>query len=463
MATREERGQARVAGAAGGSTGTTASTPAGAGQARNGREPVRYGLLGRTLGHSWSPQIHERLGSVPYELVELEPDELTPYVREGLWQGLNVTIPYKRQAAELADERTDRVRRLGVANTLVRLEDGRILADNTDVLGFSWMLERFCRRALGQEAAEALAGRSALVLGSGGASEAVQAALEEAGVRVSVISRRGDDTYEGLAERHADAALVVNATPVGMYPTCPASPLPPGTLERLGELRGVLDVVYNPERTGICLEAERLDIPCESGLAMLVAQALFSSELWQGHALDHGLVDAIEEQIRAQTANVVLIGMPGSGKTTCGRELGRLLGRTFVDLDHAFSERFGRSAAEVIEHDGEVAFRAMETEALADYGRRSGLVLSCGGGVVTRPENLPLIHQNGTVVMLDRPLEQLSSRGRPISRSRGVAALARERLPLYRAWADLVVACTGSARGDAEEIARRLGLTVPFR
>ena len=422
------------------------------------REGLRYGLLGRTLGHSWSPRIHELLGSVPYRLVELEPDEVAPFVREGQWLGLNVTIPYKSQAARLADERTARVERLGVANTLLRRPDGSVLADNTDVLGFGLMLRRFCERELALSADEALRGREALVLGSGGASQAVQAALEDRGAKVVVVSRRGPETYDGLAGRHPKAVLVVNTTPVGMYPSCPASPLDDATLAALPELAGVLDVVYNPERTGICLAAERLSVPAESGLAMLVSQALYSSQLWQGRELDEALVARIEDEIRRETRNVVLIGMPGSGKTTCGRELARLTGRPHVDLDQAFAERFGRGAAEVIEHEGEPRFREMETEVLAEFGRRSGQVLSCGGGVVTRPENLDLMRQNGTVVMLDRPLDQLSSRGRPLSRARGVEALAAERMPLYRAWADLVVRCTGSARGDALEISRRLGV-----
>lgn len=432
--------------------------PAGAGRARDGRGPVTYGLLGRTLGHSWSPRIHEILGSTPYQLVELEPDEVAPYVREGRWRGLNVTIPYKSQAAQLADERTARVERLGVANTLLRRPDGLILADNTDVLGFGWMLRRFCLRELGAEAEKALRNREVLVLGSGGASQAVRAALEDCGARVVVVSRKGPERYEGLAERHPHAALVVNTTPVGMYPNCPASALDDDTLADMRELRGVLDVVYNPERTGICLAAERVGLPSESGLAMLVAQALYSSQLWQGHDLDEALVSTIEDEIRRETRNVILIGMPGCGKTSCGRELSRLTGRPHVDLDHAFAERFGRSAAEVIEGEGEPTFRVMETEVLAAYARKSGHVLSCGGGVVKRPENLALMRQNGVVAMLDRPIEELSSRGRPISRTRGVEALAAERMPLYRAWADVVISCTGSARGDALEISRRLGV-----
>lgn len=415
-----------------------------------------FGLVGRTLGHSWSRQIHERLGSAPYALHELEPDEVAPFVRDGAWRGLNVTIPYKRRAAELADERSPRVERLGAANTLVRREDGSILAENTDVLGFFWMLARFCRRELGSSVSEALGSRKALVLGSGGASQAVRLALEEyAGMDVVTVSRSGKETYEGLARRHDDAALVVNTTPVGMFPNCPASPLDEETLSALTGLVAVLDVVYNPRRTGLLLAAERLGLPAESGLAMLVAQALYASELFQGRDLDDSLVAEVEGQIRAQTENVVLIGMPGAGKSSCGRALARLLGRPFVDVDEAIALECGRSAAQIIREDGEEAFRAVETEVTGRYAARSGLVLACGGGVVTREENRDLIRQNARVVFLDRPIAELSDDGRPMSQTKGVERLAAERMDAYRSWADVTLPCTGSPAGDAE-LARRL-------
>ncbi|HJB54550.1 MAG TPA: shikimate kinase [Candidatus Olsenella avistercoris] len=415
-----------------------------------------FGLVGRTLGHSWSRQIHERLGSAPYALHELEPDEVATFVRDGAWRGLNVTIPYKRRAAELADERSPRVERLGAANTLVRREDGSILAENTDVLGFFWMLARFCRRELGSSVSEALGSRKALVLGSGGASQAVRLALEEyAGMDVVTVSRSGKETYEGLARRHADAALVVNTTPVGMFPNCPASPLDEETLSALTGLVAVLDVVYNPRRTGLLLAAERLGLPAESGLAMLVAQALYASELFQGRDLDDSLVAEVEGQIRAQTENVVLIGMPGAGKSSCGRALARLLGRPFVDVDEAIALECGRSAAQIIREDGEEAFRAVETEVTGRYAARSGLVLACGGGVVTREENRDLIRQNARVVFLDRPIAELSDDGRPMSQTKGVERLAAERMDAYRSWADVTLPCTGSPAGDAE-LARRL-------
>ncbi len=417
---------------------------------------VCFGLVGRKLGHSWSRQIHTRLGSAPYDLIELEPNEVEAFVREGSWQGLNVTIPYKAEAARLADERSERVARLGVANTLLRRDDGSIFAENTDVLGFSWMLGRFCRRHLGSPATDVLAGQKALVLGTGGAAQAVTTSLEEVGARVIQISRTGTETYEGLAARHADARLLVNATPVGMYPNCPATPLALDELSQLTSLVGVLDVIYNPLRTQLVLDARSLGLPAECGLAMLVAQALRSSELWQGIPLDDALVEEIERDLKHQMRNVALIGMPGAGKTSTGKRLAHLMGRPFVDIDDACTLEAGITPGEMIKTKGEEAFRKVESTVVARYGSSSGIVIACGGGVVTRERNrLPLL-QNSLVVMLDRPLEELSTEGRPLSGARGVYALAAERMDAYHSWADIIHTCTGTAAGDAAAILKEI-------
>lgn len=420
---------------------------------------ITFGLLGRKLGHSWSPQIHARLGSVPYALIEREPEEARTFLQKGNWRGLNVTIPYKALAAEVADIASERVKRLGVANTLVRQPDGSIFAENTDVLGFSWLLERFAQERLGSCAREALGTGGALILGSGGACQAVRAALEDVtDCPISIISRKGPDTYENLAQRHPHTRLIVNTTPVGMYPTCPASPLADEVLASLPELAAVLDVVYNPERTGICLAAERLGVPYESGLAMLVAQAHYASELFQGKSLDEDEIAAIVRDLSLSQRNIVLIGMPGAGKTSAGRALARLLGSPFVDLDDAFAVETGLSAADYIHAHGETAFRETETKVAAHYGARSGLVIACGGGIVTQPRNYDLIHQNATIVFIDRPLYQLSTAGRPLSERKGTERLAQERMGLYRSWCDTQIVCTGSAAGDALLIKSRLGL-----
>lgn len=417
-----------------------------------------FGLVGHPLAHSWSPYIHERLGSAPYALHDLEAEDAAKLIQSDGWRGLNVTIPHKRLAAELSDEQSPRVKRLGVANTLVRRADGSLFAENTDVLGFAWMLERFSRRAHNVTAARLLANKKVLVLGSGGASRAVCAALEDVGAKTVVVSRAGDQTYAGLAQRHPDAVLVINTTPVGMFPSCPASPLADDVLPSLGNLLGVLDVVYNPRRTGLCLAAERLGIPFESGLAMLVSQAYFASEVFLGQSLDESLIESVERDIAKRSDNVILIGMPGAGKSSCGRALARLTGRPFVDIDEAIALECGKSAAQIIRDEGEGAFRATETRVVGDYGRRSGLVIACGGGVVTRPENYDLLHQNGTIALIDRPIEELSLTGRPVSQRLGVDRIAAERMDLYHGWADVELPCTGSAEGDASAIKALLGL-----
>lgn len=417
---------------------------------------MQYGVIGRKLTHSWSPEIHQQLGSYDYQKHELEPGELETFLTSGEWQGLNVTIPYKKDVLTWASSVAPTAQRLGAANTLTRKADGTYVADNTDLFGFSYLLVRFCKRHLSGE--NALQGKEALVLGSGGAAQAIVAALEDLGASTAVISRSGADTYDNILERHKDAYLIVNTTPVGMYPNCPDSPLSLETLKGFSGLAGVLDAVYNPERTGIMLNAEKLGIPAESGLVMLVAQAFRSSEIWFNKSYDPAIIDEIEDNLLKRMRNIVLIGMPGSGKTTAGRELAKLVGREQVDLDKAFAETYKRSAAEVIEQDGEEAFRKLETQIVADYCSKSGLIISCGGGVVTRPENYDLMHQNGTIVMLDRPTDRLSTHGRPISAAKGVQKLAQERMPLYKAWADYIQSCTGSAHGDALEIAQLLGL-----
>lgn len=419
-----------------------------------------YGLLGRTLGHSFSPQIHTLLGSAPYALYELEPDEFDTFVQQEPWVGLNVTIPYKLDALRLADAASDQARAAGAANTLVRRLDGTIYADNTDVSGFATMLAHFCQRQLGTSATDLLGGQEVLVLGTGGASRAVVVALEELGAVAARISRTGNDTYATLASKHPHARLIVNTTPVGMYPNVGASPLTDEQLASLGELQGVLDIIYNPARTTLCQLAEAQGLPYATGLEMLVAQAQRSSELFTGTSADNPseLIGSISATLAHKTQNVALIGMPGSGKTTCGRRLARALKRPFVDIDDALTTTLGMKPAEFLQRYGEEAFRDAETSELANYSKESGLVIACGGGVVVRPENYQLLHHNSHIVMLDRPLDELSSEGRPLSAAHGVEALAAQRMEHYRSWADTILACTGSAAGDADAIIEQLGL-----
>lgn len=404
-----------------------------------------YGVLGRTLKHSYTPAIYRDLADMDYVRFEREPEQLEEFLRGDEWEGVNVTIPYKRAVMPYLDELAEAAERLGNVNTIVRLADGRLRGDNTDYFGFKFLVE-----SLGID----VAGMTALVLGgSGGAGTTARTVLSDMGVRAITVGRSVEVTYDDL-DAYRDAELIVNCTPVGIYPNCPASPL---DLERFGNLAAVIDIVYNPARTGIMMQAERLGIATAGGLLMLVAQAAQAVERYTGAHIDDARIVEVTERLSASTQNIALIGMPGSGKTRVGQNLARVLGREHVDADAAFAARTGRSCAEFITTSGEEAFRQEETACLRELGARSGLVISCGGGVVTRPENYELLHENSRIIMLDRPLGELSSAGRPISARDGVQKLADQRMGLYRAWADLIVKSRDCAERTAEAVIAELG------
>ncbi len=404
---------------------------------------MNCGLLGRKLGHSYSPAIHGLLADYEYRLYEKEPEELADFIRGGSWDGLNVTIPYKKAVIPHCDLLSPLAEELGSVNTLVRLGDGRIMGTNTDTWGFDQMLGRV---------GVSCEGKKALVLGSGGASATVQAILRLAEAEVVVVSRSGENNYENL-ERHADAQILVNTTPVGMYPHNGESPV---DLTRLPRLEAVLDLVYNPARTQLILDAEARGIPCESGLYMLVAQAVQASEMWTGQTISDQKMNAVWKQIGASMQNVILIGMPGCGKSTIGKYLAKELGCTLVDADAEIVKRVGDIPAYFAAH-GEDAFRQVETEVLRELGKQSGLVIATGGGCVTRPENYPLLHQNGKIIWVRRDPEKLPIDGRPVSQRDGVAALYETRRPLYEKFADVTVDNEGTIGAVISQILRMLG------
>ena len=399
---------------------------------------MNCGLLGRTLGHSYSPRIHSRLGDYTYSLYEKEPEALEEFLKTGDFTGLNVTIPYKQAVIPYLTELSPIARRLGAVNTVVRRPDGSLIGHNTDFFGFQYLLS-----STGLE----VKGKKALVLGSGGASKPVAAALQEQGARVVIISRTGENNYENL-DRHRDAALIVNATPVGMYPRNGASPL---SLEGFPRLEGVLDLIYNPGKTALLLQAERRGLIAANGLLMLVAQALESAQWFLGKALDPGLIDSIHRELRNSVENLILIGMPGSGKSTVGKLLAKSLGRDFQDADRVLEEKYG-PIPEIFKARGEEAFRSLETKVLEELGKQSSLVIATGGGCVTKEENYDLLHQNGRIVCLQRPLSALSCQGRPLSQSVGGEALYQQRAPLYAAFQDLAIENTGTPEETAAEI-----------
>lgn len=400
----------------------------------------RCGLIGEKLGHSFSPAIHGKLADYEYRLYELSPGQLGPFLEKKEYDGLNVTIPYKKTVIPYCDELTEAAKSIGSVNTIVKRADGTLLGHNTDYDGIMWLLKN---------AGAQVQGKKAVVLGTGGASLTVQAALRNLGAaQVVVISRSGEENYENIA-RHADAKILVNATPVGMYPKTGVSPV---DLDTFTALEGVFDVVYNPAKTQLLLEAEKRGIPCANGLGMLVAQAKAACERFTGQPVADEKVYTIKAEMERNTRNVMLVGMPGSGKSTVGAALAESLGRRLVDVDERIVEMAGCSIPEIFAKDGEEGFRQIEHQALCEVSKESGLVIATGGGVVTRPENLDPMRQNSLIVWLLRDTALLPKDGRPLSQANSLTEMFKVREPLYRAAADCIADNNGSLEDTVKQI-----------
>ena len=409
-----------------------------------------YGLIGEKLSHSWSAAIHEKLGSFPYQLHELSASELKGFLKDQPWQGLNVTIPYKKDACALADSASEDAQAIGAANTLVKDANGFIAADNTDVYGFEYLVKSLKVN---------LSQKKAIVLGAfGGAGQAICYALKKGGSYVVGVSRNPHEsssyvdraiTYDQL-KLHYDADLLVNATPVGMSPHAGVSPLSKEELAAFTSLQCVIDLIYNPLRSQLLLDAESLGILNANGLKMLVAQAARASSLFLGQDVSGSQIESISRELHASKENIVLIGMPGVGKTSTGEALAKLLNRPWIDTDFLIKQKAHCEAAIYLQTHGEAAFRRLEHEVIQEISNTTGSIISCGGGVVVTPANYQLLRQNGKLVYLTRPLEELTIAGRPLSQSVGIQELAAERLPLYEAWADVTFSCLGSPEADAK-------------
>lgn len=392
----------------------------------------RYGLLGEHLGHSFSPQIHKAIGGYDYELFEVPPEWLEKFLKTGEFRAINVTIPYKKAVIPYCAALSPQAAEIGSVNTIVRREDGTLYGDNTDYYGFLYTV-----RSSGVSAA----GKKCIVFGNGGVAPTVRAVLRDLGAgEIVTVSRRGENNFQNLF-RHYDAQILVNATPVGMYPKNGESVADLAGFERL---EAAFDLVYNPSVTEFLRQAADKGAAAVNGLGMLVAQAKRASEIFRNVQIDDAVIDPIRAQIARQEMNIALIGMAGSGKTTIGRTLAALTGRKFVDCDDLIPQYAGgKSIQDIFAQDGEDAFRKIETAVLRDVSKESGCVIATGGGVVTREENLPLLGQNSVTVLLRRNVEDLPSDGRPMSQKHGVAALYERRRPLYEAWGEYTFDCVG--------------------
>ena len=389
---------------------------------------MKFGLLGRTLGHSFSPRIHSALGNTNYELFEREPSQLQEFFADPELQGINITIPYKVNALEACDVVDPRAERIGCVNTMVR-KDGKWHGYNTDYDGFVFTL---------QHAGIDVASKECIILGDGASSATVHVALEDLGAKNIVhLSRKTAPFYGDAPNYYETAQIIINCTPIGMYPHNPANLI---DITQFSKLEGVVDLIYNPRRTILLLQAEMMEIPHCDGLPFLVAQGVEAANHFQGESFVTKEIEQILRDMRREKENVILIGMPGVGKTTVGKALGEEMGRTCVDVDYELEKEIGDISTYITEQ-GEPAFREKEAEMIAKLGTQTGLVISTGGGCVTVPKNFAHLRQNGRIYQLTQPVENLSTSGRVLS-SGGIERLREleaTRTPMYESFAQCIV------------------------
>ena len=389
---------------------------------------MKFGLLGRTLGHSFSPRIHNALGNTNYELFEREPSQLQEFFANPELQGINITFPYKVNALEACDVVDPRAERIGCVNTMVR-KDGKWHGYNTDYDGFVFTLKH---------ASIDVSGKECIILGDGASSATVHVALEDLGAKsITHLSRKTAPLYTDAPNYYETAQIIINCTPIGMYPHNPANLI---DIMQFSKLEGVVDLIYNPRRTVLLLQAEMMDIPYCDGLPFLVAQGVKAANHFQGESFGTKEIEQILRDMRREKENIILIGMPGVGKTTVGKAIGKEMGRTCIDVDQELAKEIGDISTYITEQ-GEAAFREKEAEMIAKLGTETGLVISTGGGCVTVPKNYAHLRQNGRIYQLTQPVEKLSTSGRVLSGGgiERLRELEETRTPMYESFAQCIV------------------------
>lgn len=408
---------------------------------------MKYGLIGEKLTHSFSKEIHNLLGGYDYELCELKENELDTFFKKKDFCGINVTIPYKTSVIKYLDYIDEATQQIGAVNTVVN-KGGKLFGYNTDAFGLSSLIKK--------NGAD-LKGKKVLILGGGGTTKTAFFVAQKSGakcvIRVSRTEKEGFVTYTEARELHTDANVLINTTPVGMYPDTEKSPI---DISEFNRLEAVFDAIYNPLNSRLILAARQRGIIAAGGLYMLVAQAYKSAELFSGKSIDESLIDKTYKQVLNSRRNIVLIGMPSSGKSTIGGILSNLLKMPLFDTDEHIFKMTGKTPADIINREGEAAFRRIESKVIADISVKNHCIIATGGGAVTVDGNIIRLKANGKVYYIDRPVDLLKSTpDRPLSSSaEALKNLYDKRKDLYKNAADLTVK-NDAGINEAAEIIRK--------
>lgn len=407
---------------------------------------MRYGLIGEKLGHSFSKDIHERIADYTFDLIPLSKEEFKTFMEKKEFTALNVTIPYKKDVIPYLDEMDEHAKAIGAVNTIVN-RDGKLKGYNTDLTGFLYMVKKHNVH---------MEGKKVLIIGNGGASAAIQAVVqhESAGsmVIVDVVPGNGAISYDEMFSSHLDAEIIINTSPIGMYPRIGNAPI---DISMFHKCEAVLDVIYNPILTRLCFEAQEMDIKRVNGLEMLIAQAKQSVEFFLDKSIDDQIIDDIYQDMLRERCNIVLIGMPSAGKTTIGKMLENRMQKEFIDLDDIIIEKAGKSIPEIFEESGEAGFRAIETEAAIEVSKLNNKIIATGGGTIKHKVNMDYLRQNGITIFIDRDVDKLisSDPNRPLSKSSdALAKMHAERLPLYQKYAAYVAVNNSDIESTVTEI-----------